>query len=1766
VVDKDEDGVRAARAEAFLAWDPWASGSYYALVTSSNAFSNFSPGTYAGSVTNSFTLTPNFEVPNPVGKWGPSGTVGTNGGIVTWSVMGAGLDAGFGSPGTTVDMSVFGIDYLHAIRSAFAAWSAVANIKFVQVQDNGGSGATQYVSDIRIGAEYIDGVAGAVLAEAYFPLTGGTSGQDALSGNIHIDKDETFSPFEFFLVVAHEIGHSLGLEHQDNLSIVALMNPYLNTSIFGLQQDDINGIRYLYGQQSTDALAYVMPAAAGAQPLTILGGFAGAIYNGNNFANVISGSTFGETLYGNGGNDTIGAGFGNDYIDGGTGNDTFAGSLGDDTFVVDSASDVIIEVAGEGTDTVIASVSYVLSTALENLILATGAIAGTGNDLANTITGNSAANTLSGLAGNDVLDGGGGNDTLIGGTGDDTFLADSTSDVIVENGGEGTDTLRSSATVTALAANVEHIVLTGSAAINATGNTENNSITGNSGSNSLFGDAGNDFLYGDAGTDTLTGGTGDDTYVLDRTVDFGQDTIIENSGEGNDLVRSNGSIESPIANVERFELLGSADWSIVGNDADNTIIGNSGNNYLSGGLGADTLIGGDGNDSLIGGLGADTLIGGAGNDSYGVDMLDVIVEAANGGVDSVNTSLSGYTLQTEVENLWLFDTAAIGFGNASNNFMRASFNTLGVGTTFYGYDGNDTLWGAAFSDTLYGGAGDDYFRDTHEFASGSGVDTFVGGTGNDTFYFSATRNHVVVEDANEGIDTIILAWTDSTTQNYVLSANVENLTHILGHHNATGNTLNNILQGNGGVNSLAGLAGNDTIDGGNGNDTLNGGADNDTLIGGDGSDTAVFSGNYASYSVTKDGNGNLTVIGADGTDFLQTMEFLQFADQTIDVSTLASAITGTAGNDTLTGGAAANIIDGLAGADTMTGLGGDDTYFVDNAGDVVVEATGGGSDEVRSTISHQIAANVERLVLLGTGDLAGAGNDLANTITGTSGNNIINALAGADTMIGLGGNDTYYVDNLGDVIVEASGEGTDLAMVQISGYTLGANVENGTLLVAGALTGNSGANILTGTSANDTLTGGLGNDTLIGGAGNDIAVFSGNRSNYTLTKNANGDVTVAGTDGTDIVRTVETLQFADQSIATAAIGAPPPNAAPVVSASNGNVNGGQSVALSSLISVSDANGDAITAYRFADGTATGGSGYFTINGATLAANTLAEISAAQLAQVNFVGGSTSGADTVAISAFDGTAWSDYKVFTMTTAAAPPNAPPVVSASNGNVNGGQSVALSSLISVSDANGDAITAYRFADGTATGGSGYFTVNGATQAANTLVEITAAQLAQVNFVGGSVSGADTVAVSAFDGTAWSDYKVFTMTTAAAPANTPPVVAASNGQVVSGQSVALASLISASDANGDTIAKYRFADGTATGGSGYFTINGSPLAANTLAEITAAQLAQVSFVGGAGVDTLAVSAFDGIAWGDYKVFTMTSTAGPPNAAPVVSASNTVIGNGQSVALASVFTATDADGDTITKYQFADGNAAAGSGFFSVNGVVQAANTLVEITAAQLAQTSFTGGSGTDLVGVRAFDGTAWGEFKFINIGPAALQAPLTAAPGGSTTAATVVATGQGDDLAYGVGSGVLAGEQAVLAEARQATASGLYGSSGAEALHGGAAGEVLLAGGGDDTLYGGAGDDWLLAGAGTDILSGGAGADRFVLAAGLGLDTVLDFSAQDGDQLVLARFGIGDYAQFQPHLSQQGNDALIAFGADQILLKNTLVSDIGAGQVSFA
>ena len=159
------------------------------------------------------------------------------------------------------------------------------------------------------------------------------------------------------------------------------------------------------------------------------------------------------------------------------------------------------EAASAGTDTVETGITYTLGANLENLMLTgTAAINATGNTVANVLTGNAGANTLNGAAGAD---------TMAGAAGNDIYIVDNAGDVVTEAASAGMDRVDSSVTYT-LSTNVENLTLTGTVAINATGNALNNVLTGNTGANRLD---------GGAGTDTMTGGAGDDIYVVDAAGD-----------------------------------------------------------------------------------------------------------------------------------------------------------------------------------------------------------------------------------------------------------------------------------------------------------------------------------------------------------------------------------------------------------------------------------------------------------------------------------------------------------------------------------------------------------------------------------------------------------------------------------------------------------------------------------------------------------------------------------------------------------------------------------------------------------------------------------------------------------------------------------------------------------------------------------------------------------------------------------------------------------------------------------------------------------------------------------------------------------------------------------------------------------------------------------------------------------------------------------------------------------------------------------------------
>lgn len=425
------------------------------------------------------------------------------------------------------------------------------------------------------------------------------------------------------------------------------------------------------------------------------------------------------------------------------------------------------------------------------------------------------------------------------------------------------------------------------------------------------------------------------------------------------------------------------------------------------------------------------LAGLSGNDTYVVTHAGVtIMENTGGGNDTVETSLTSYVLDAQVENL---------------------------STILPAHGGTDAAaplsWiGNALANTITTGAGDDVLN------GGLGADRMVGGLGNDTYVVDNVGD-VVVEGVNAGIDTVRSAIA------YTLGANIENLiltgvASIAG----TGNAAANVLTGN------------------DGNNQLDGGADADTMIGGLGNDTYVV--DNAGDVVVEDTNAGVDIV-------LSSISYSLSAN--VENLTLtgigSSAGTGNAADNVLTGNSGNNLLDGGAGADRMVGGLGNDTYVVDNAGDVVVESANAGTDIVLSSVSYSLGSNVENLTLTGMSNISGTGNTLGNVLTGNDGDNRLDGGSGADQLAGGLGNDTYVVDNVGDVVVEAANGGVDEVVSSIS-YSLGANLEKLTLTGVSNLsgTGNAGDNVLTGNAGNNLLDGGSGADQMAGGTGNDTYV------------------------------------------------------------------------------------------------------------------------------------------------------------------------------------------------------------------------------------------------------------------------------------------------------------------------------------------------------------------------------------------------------------------------------------------------------------------------------------------------------------------------------------------------------------------------------------------------------------------------------------------------------------------------------------------------------
>ncbi len=809
--------------------------------------------------------------------------------------------------------------------------------------------------------------------------------------------------------------------------------------------------------------------------------------------------------------------------------------------LVGSAGSELLE-GGDGDDVIYADAG-------NDLVLG-----GNGQDV---IYGDGGSDLLSGGSGNDIIYGGDGGDWLAGDEGDDSLYGDGGDDIIdagagndIVDGGDGADILM-----------------------------------GGLGNDTLSGGDGNDLFYVGSGVDTADGGAGNDTFVFRPFSANGYVGEIAGEayiagGDGYDIITALGyGVDIRLSGVTGIEeikavqyqtvsILGTAGDNLLdfrtviltgvtlidGEEGNDTIYGSVGNDVIFGDLGNDRLDGHDGNDVLFGDGGDDIISGGEGQDvavyyerfsSYVIDRVAGTV--ASSGADGVDT-LDG------IETLM--------FADGTYDYASGVFTAGITGMTIYGTAGNDLIstvinvagqpYPTYYSDRIYGLGGND------NLSGGLGADHMYGGLGDDVYDVENSGDEAI-ELPNEGTDTV------RATVSYRLGENVEKLT-LMGNGaiDGTGNDGANTIAGNTADNKLFGLGGDDILQGNGGTDWLEGGLGNDRLDGGTGADRMVGGLGNDLYFVDNVGD-QVVELAGEGTDTISTSVSYTLADN-VEILALTGIIaidgTGNASANTINGNAAANTLYGLggddalnggAGADTLIGGSGNDSYIVDNVGDLVIELSDEGTDSVSASVTYGLSANVEKLTLTGTGAIDGTGNTLANIMVGNAGANRLYGFggddrldggAGADTLVGGAGNDLYFVDNVGDQVIELAGEGTDTISTTVS-YTLPDNVEilslGGTAAIDGTgtmmgdtINGNAWANILRGLGGDDRLSGGDGDDILIGGAGNDTLIggngidqawFQGKYENYAINLSL-GRVSSA-LEGIDTLTGIEKLFFSD---------------------------------------------------------------------------------------------------------------------------------------------------------------------------------------------------------------------------------------------------------------------------------------------------------------------------------------------------------------------------------------------------------------------------------------------------------------------------------------------------------------------------------------------------------------------------------------------------------------------------------------------------------------
>ncbi len=975
----------------------------------------------------------------------------------------------------------------------FCAWDAGGTDTF----DFSGYSNNGQVIDLRQGCfSSVGGLVGnvSIALGAVIENAIGGSGSDTMRGN---SANNRFTPNTGTDVVDGGLGSDTVVFSGARSAYTVTWNGQTGTVVGNGQNVTVTNVEFL---QFSDQTIAATPTGG----IVVGGDINSETITGTALADVIGGLGGNDTINGLAGNDNLNGGSGNDTLNGGDDNDILIGALGNDTLNGGAGNDTA-DYAGAGAAVTVNLSTGVASggggsdtlTQVENV---------TGTVFADTLTGDGNANILRGGGGLDTINGGGGADELYSGTpgegggAPDIVKATTTANSTIATAVSltGAFDLRADASI-ANATTIPHATVVAT----THGGLEYYAVTVTAGETVVFDIDGASFdstlrLMDSTGAELANnddnaadGGASTDSSLTFTFTAAG--TYYIQVAEWNfNVGQTFSSGPAAAGGTYRLHVSSPSQTPVPILFQGSTLNGDAGADRLEGASGVDTLNGGADDDILNGAGDNDIIDGGAGTDTavfFGNRASYTIT--VSGGVTTI-TGPDGTDTVTNVERLQFADqiTDAAGApltGGPINGTSGADTLNGTSGTdVINGLGGNDIINGGAGDDTIDGGDGND------AIAAGLGNDTVRGGTGNDVISGDGGSDVLHGDDGDDaflfavgepggstqvfggaGADTLILRGGGASID---LTANGGSA----GGVSISTNSIENVqfdgsVDSGGGSRLAIGSAANNSIvalgiaaavrfEGRGGDDLLIGGSGADTLLGGDGNDT---------------------VSGGDGNDTIE----------------------GGAGTDSLAGGLGADWIYGGTGNDVISGDGGSDILFGEDGDDAFLFAVGepGGSTQVYG------GAGTDTIILRGGGasiDLTTNGGSAGGVAIST---NLIENIQ-FDGSVDSGGGARLGIGSAGNNVIAAIGI---LASVTFEGRA------GDDLLIGGG-----GGDTLLGGDGTDILNGGAGNDTLNGGDGTDTALFTGNRSAYTITLLA-GVTTVTGPDGTDTVTNVERLQFAD---------------------------------------------------------------------------------------------------------------------------------------------------------------------------------------------------------------------------------------------------------------------------------------------------------------------------------------------------------------------------------------------------------------------------------------------------------------------------------------------------------------------------------------------------------------------------------------------------------------------------------------------------------------